>query len=263
MLRLILYFFDTTNETVVWSLRFLGSTLFLWHFTQFIWSFNLPFTFRSSGQRVSRASDDKQPALDPLVPAKEQLIGEVLGSNRILSAVEYISITPCIHDIDIARFNQPMSCQNYCEIEWGGSNIDRDQRLFVVGIQSVSNTGTGFCEGAIGGFRYHIKHFNFRVQSDCTTESSIIWRLVDETVEGDSGALLIAARNATIHGEGSSSPYEVVAFQDSNLWGDHFDFPTNPLQSHYWKLSGRPYEMLKRKFTVYIPEQDCFAFRSS
>ena len=261
LFRLILYFIDTTNETLVWSLRFLGSALFLWDFTQFTWSLDLPFTFRLSGQRVSRASDDKQPGLAPVVPAKEQLIGKVLGSNRILSAVESISSTPCIHDIAIAKFDQPMSCKNYCEIGWGGSKIDRDQRLFMVGVQSISDARSGPCEGAIGGIRYHVNYFNFRVQPDCTAESSIIWRLVDETVEADSGAMLIATRNGTIDRE--RPPWEVVAFQDSNLCGDHFDLPTNPLQPHYWKLGGRPYEMLGRKYTVYIPQQDYFPFRSS
>lgn len=179
----------------------------------------------------------------------------------MLLAVEEISATPCIHDIAIAKFYQPRSSKNYCEIDWGGSKIDRDQRLFMVGIQSISDARTGPCEGAIGGFRYHVNYFNFRVQPDCAHKSSVIWRLVDETVEADSGASLIATRSGTIDRE--RSPWEVVAFQDSNLCGDHFDFPTNPLQLHYWKLGGRPYEMLRRKYRVYIPQHDYFAFRSS
>ena len=36
LFRLILYFIDTTNETLVWSLKFLCSTFFLWDFTVYM-----------------------------------------------------------------------------------------------------------------------------------------------------------------------------------------------------------------------------------
>jgi hypothetical protein len=119
-------------------------------------------------------------------------------------------------------------------------------KLFVVGLQQASNKGKrGHChqvEGAIGGFRYHVEHINVRVQADCTSQSTIIWRLMDESVEGDSGAMLISTRKKSA--ETAHTGWEMTAFQSSNLLG--------PFQFRYWKLAGRPTENLMKAYSAFI-----------
>lgn len=125
----------------------------------------------------------------------------------------------------------------------------------MVGLQPAGNKGRQGrgpqVEGAVGGFRYHVGRINVRVQADCTAESTIIWRLMDESIEGDSGATLIGTRN--YGGEDPHSRWELTAFKSSDLPVDTFEYPSNPFQSHYWKLAGRPYNILMRNYSALIP----------
>ena len=135
----------------------------------------------------------------------------------------------------------------------------------MVGLQPAGNAGkqgrSPQVEGAIGGFRYHVEHINVRVQADCTAESTIIWRLMDESVEGDPGATLISTRK---DGGGIlQSGWEVTAFQSSNLLGDGFEMMSNPFPSQYWKLAGRPTANLMRAYSVFIPDNIIHEFERS
>ena len=125
----------------------------------------------------------------------------------------------------------------------------------MLGLQPAGNKGKQghdpHVEGAIGGFRYHVKHINVRVQADCTAESTVIWRQMNDFVEGDSGAVLIGTR--TKREENSRSRWELTSFQSSTLLGDNLECPSDPFTSHYWKLAGRPYNDLMRKYFALIP----------